>query len=136
MTDRTWVRVASCDSVPLREGRAVRVAGRELAIFNLGDRFLAIDNRCPHKGGPLGDGIVAGASVVCPLHGWKVGLASGQVERPAGHQACVAAYPVRIAGGAVIVGLPGPEPRRETGDGTDPIGGVCGRSAPVPDERR
>ncbi len=48
MTAETWVRVTTCDNIPLREGRAVIVGGRELAIFNLGDRFLATDNRCPH----------------------------------------------------------------------------------------
>ena len=49
----------------------------EIAIFNLGDRFVAVDNRCPHQGGPLCDGIVAGDSVVCPLHAWKVNLDTG-----------------------------------------------------------
>ena len=64
MNGRHWVRVTRCESVPLREGRAVTLAGREIAIFNLGDRFMAMDNRCPHKGGPLCDGLVAGDSVV------------------------------------------------------------------------
>ena len=54
------------DDIPLREGRAVKVGGREIAIFNLGDRFLAVENRCPHKGGPLADGIVSGADCGLP----------------------------------------------------------------------
>ena len=55
-----------------------------------GDQFLATDNQCPHKGGPLCDGIVTGASVVCPLHAWKVNLETGEVERPAhGKDHCV-----------------------------------------------
>ena len=83
MTDYRWVRLASCDSIPLREGRAVRVAEREIAVFNLGDRFLAVDNECPHRGGPLADGIVSGAAVVCPLHAWKIDLETGCVARPA-----------------------------------------------------
>lgn len=107
MIEHRWIRVATTDSVPPREGRAVQMPGRELAIFNLGDRFLAVDNRCPHMGGPLCDGIVTGTSVVCPLHAWKIELASGAVERPASaRDRCVASYPVRVEDGVVIVGLP------------------------------
>ena len=106
MTEPRWVRVTPCESIPLREGRAVTLAGREIAIFNLGDRFFATDNRCPHKSGPLCDGIVAGDAVVCPLHAWKVRLDTGEVERPAAQHDCVATYPTRVEGGIVMVGLP------------------------------
>src|SRR5688572_22640155 len=106
MKGSRWVRVAACDSVPPREGRAVVVAGRELAIFNLGDRFFATDNRCPHRGGPLCDGIVTGAAVVCPLHAWKVNLVTGDVERPAGSSACIATYATRVDEGVVAIELP------------------------------
>ena len=107
MTEHHWVRVTAADNIPLREGRAVVLGGRELALFNLGDRVLATDNQCPHKGGPLCDGIVTGDSVVCPLHAWKVNLASGVVERPAqGKDHCVRTYPTRIDDGIVVVGLP------------------------------
>jgi nitrite reductase [NAD(P)H] small subunit len=105
---RHWVRVTRCDSVPLREGRAVALAGREIAIFNLGDRFMAMDNRCPHKGGPLCDGLVAGDSVVCPLHAWKVRLDSGRVERPDSGDTCIATYPTRVEEGIVWLELPLP----------------------------
>lgn len=106
MTERRWIRITAAENVPAREGRAVLVGDRELAIFNLGDRFLATDNRCPHARGPLCDGIVTGVAVVCPLHAWKVSLASGSVERPAGSGRCVATYPVRVEDGVVVVGLP------------------------------
>jgi nitrite reductase (NADH) small subunit len=92
--------------VPLREGRAVRLGDREIALFNLGDRFLATDNRCPHQGGPLCDGIVAGDSVVCPLHAWKVRLDSGAVERPASQELCVTTYQTRLDDGIVWLELP------------------------------
>jgi nitrite reductase [NAD(P)H] small subunit len=82
------------------------VGGRELAIFNLGDRFLAVDSRCPHKSGPLCDGIITGSSVVCPLHAWKVNLESGAVERPAAAHECVMTYATRVEGGVVLVELP------------------------------
>jgi nitrite reductase (NADH) small subunit len=101
-----WIRVTSCDSIPLREGRAVTLGDREIAIFNLGGRFLATDNRCPHRGGPLCDGIVAGGSVVCPLHAWKVRLDTGAVERPAAPDKCGATYATRIDNGIVMIEVP------------------------------
>ena len=107
MTSR-WVRVTPCDSIPLREGRAVTLGGRTIAIFNLGDRFLATDNECPHRSGPLCDGIVAGDSIVCPLHQWKVRLDTGAVERPAERAECVATYPTRVDEGIVMLEIPDP----------------------------
>lgn len=105
--DHNWVRVAPCDQIPPRQGRSVSIGDRELAIFNLGDRFLATDNRCPHKGGPLCDGIVTGVSAVCPLHAWKINLTDGRVERPqAGADHCVATYAVRVDNGVIVVSVP------------------------------
>ena len=109
----TWIRVTTTGSIPRREGRAVTLRGRELAIFNLGpsigpgagDRFLAVENRCPHLGGPLSDGIVNGCQVVCPLHAWKVRLDTGTVDRP-GTAACVRTFPTRVEGETVLVQLP------------------------------
>jgi nitrite reductase (NADH) small subunit len=105
MTDARWIRITTCDNIPPREGRVVVVDGREIAIFNLGtdDQFLAVDNRCPHRGGPLADGIVSGGSVVCPLHAWKVDLQTGSVERPSGTRECVRSYPIRVEEGIVSV---------------------------------
>ena len=106
MNEPCWVRVTASDSVPPREGRAVIVGGHEIALFNLGDRFFATDNRCPHRGGPLCDGIVTGSAVVCPLHAWKINLETGAVERPASAAACIRAYPTRVEDGVVLVALP------------------------------
>jgi len=107
MSDVQWVRVIRAEALPLREGRAVALAGRELALFNLGDQVLATDNRCPHQGGPLCDGIVTGTAVVCPLHAWKIDLTSGHVVRPGAQtDACVETYPTRVIDGVVLVGLP------------------------------
>jgi nitrite reductase (NADH) small subunit len=110
-----WTRVTTRDNIPAREGRVVSLGGREIAIFNLGpamdpgagDRFLAVDNQCPHKAGPLADGIVTGTSVVCPLHSWKISLLDGRVERPSGAgDIGVTTYPTRVEDGVVMVGLP------------------------------
>ena len=101
--NKRWVQVAACDAVPPREGRAARIGDREIAIFNLGDRFLALDNRCPHQSGPLCDGIVAGDAVVCPLHAWKVNLETGAVARPANQGDCVRTYPTRVEAGVISI---------------------------------
>ena len=109
MTARRWVRITTTDNIPPREGRSVCLGSREIAIFNLGDRFLATDNRCPHKGGPLCDGIVTGAAVVCPLHAWKISLETGAVERSganAGAGMAIQTYPVRVEDGVVVLELP------------------------------
>ena len=100
-----WMRITSIENIPLREGRSVELGDKKIAIFNLGDRFLAVENRCPHAGGPLADGIVSGGTVVCPLHGWRVCLASGEVTKPQA-TACVATYPARVENGVVLVALP------------------------------
>ena len=107
MNDHRWIRVTAVENLPLREGRAVQLGDREVALFNLGNRVLATNNRCPHQGGPLCDGIVTGDSVVCPLHAWKTNLATGKVERPAtATDHCVETYPTRIEDGVVVIGLP------------------------------
>ena len=113
MSTVNWIRVTPIENVPPREGRAVLIGDREIALFNLGpsaaagNQFLATDNQCPHKGGPLCDGIVTGTSVVCPLHAWKVNLETGQVERPThGQDHCVATYPTRVEDGIVLIELP------------------------------
>lgn len=104
--DEKWVRIAACKSIPLREGRSVEVAGRSVAIFNLGDRFLAVDNRCPHKGGPLAEGIVSGTTVVCPLHAWKVDVETGAVKNAEGAVPCIKTFPTRVEAGVILLKLP------------------------------
>ena len=107
MSESRWIKVTVVENIPPREGRAVLVGDRELALFNLGDRFLATDPHCPHEGGPLCDGIVTGSSVVCPLHAWKVDLESGEVTRPPhGKGHCVGTYATKVDDGVVSVLLP------------------------------
>jgi len=103
---RKWIRVTHCHNIPLREGRAVKAGNHEVAIFNLGDRFLAIDNRCPHGGGPLSEGIVSGPTVVCPLHAWKVNLETGSVTSPGNTRPCLATFSTRVENGVVSIEVP------------------------------
>lgn len=97
-----WIRITNVENIPLREGRSVRLGDDQIAIFNLGDRYVAVDNSCPHRGGPLCDGIVSGNAVVCPLHGWKVSLETGEVLKP---DVCVkvGTYPVSVEDGIIRV---------------------------------
>lgn len=96
---RRW-RLGAVEDVPLNEGRRVVVDGEEIALFRCEDRFRAVSGRCPHAGGPLADGIVAGSTVTCPLHSRIVNLESGLVDDCADR---VRVYRVVEDGGAVYL---------------------------------
>ena len=100
---KPWIRIARCHDIPLREGRAVKVGNREVAIFNCGDRFLAVENRCPHRAGPLADGIVSGTVVVCPLHAWKFSLETGEGVNAVSASSCVQTFRTRVEHGVVFL---------------------------------
>ena len=73
----------------------------EIAIFHtIGGEFYALVNKCPHKGGPLSEGIVHGQSVTCPLHNWVFDLNTGQAR---GEDGAIATYPVRVEAGRVLI---------------------------------
>ncbi|MGH7821975.1 MAG: Rieske (2Fe-2S) protein [Candidatus Binatia bacterium] len=92
------------DAIPLGQGRAFLVRGSVIAVFRQRDGCLfAIDGRCPHRGGPLAEGIVGDGKVICPLHGWKIDLASG---RCLGESAAVRVHGVRRAAGRIRLMLP------------------------------
>lgn len=97
-----WIKITEVENIPLREGRAVQVGQREIALFHLPEGIKAVDNRCPHNQGPLCDGITTGSHVVCPLHGWKVCLESGRVTRP-DLPIKVRTYPVRVEDGVIEI---------------------------------
>ena len=101
-----WIRITSTENIPEREGRALMLDSRSVALFNLGDRFVALENRCPHGGGPLADGIVGGATVTCPLHNWRVCLDSGAITKPCDVSSpAVQTYPVKVENGVILLGL-------------------------------
>lgn len=111
-TNKEWIRITHCDNIPLREGRSVRIGDLDIAVFNLGDRFLAVDNRCPHNGGPLADGIVSGSTVICPLHAWKIDLECGSVKRPTETAACVRTYRSKVEREMLLLEIPTPDSER------------------------
>lgn len=94
--------IGHADDIPKRGGRAVFLNGREFAVFHLSDgSFHAIENRCPHKGGPLSEGIVSGKYVFCPLHDWKIDVTDGRVQAP--DRGCVRSCGVEIEGGKIYI---------------------------------
>jgi nitrite reductase (NADH) small subunit len=102
-----WHRAAEASSLPPGQGRTVHVSGREFALYNVDGVFYAIDDRCPHRGGPLGAGMLVGERVFCPLHGWdfdlKTGACSSNPDRP------VRTFLTRVVDGEVEIGLPANE---------------------------
>jgi nitrite reductase (NADH) large subunit len=103
---RAFVRVAALAELPEGEGRSVRVGTREVALFRTGARTVhALGARCPHAGGPLADGIVAGGRVTCPLHAWKIDLATGEATSPGGNCDAVPTLRVEVRGEDVFVEL-------------------------------
>ena len=86
-----WNKVCTLDAIPSLGARVIKSALGDIAVFRNGDdNVFALHDKCPHKGGPLSQGIVAGKTVTCPLHGWKIGLDSGSAEAPdEGHTPCL-----------------------------------------------
>ena len=99
--DIHWVFVAEKSLIPKNEGKKIVWGQRQIAIFNLGDEYLAIDNQCPHRNGPLADGLVAGNSIFCPLHNWKFNLKTGCAL--SGGKGQVRTYPVKVINGSIYV---------------------------------
>ena len=99
-----WKLICSVDDIPVLGARRVaRPAGLDVAVFrnDAGGVFALLD-RCPHKGGPLSEGIVAGHTVTCPLHSWVFDLNTGQAL--GADEGTVATYPARVENGRVLVG--------------------------------
>ena len=102
-----WTPVCPVTDIPRLGARVLERPGDargNLAIFRTGDdRVFALADRCPHKGGPLSQGIVHGDRVACPLHNWNIALSSGAAIAP--DEGCAASYAVRILDGHVFVAL-------------------------------
>ena len=99
-----WVAVCRVDEIPVLGSRRVArpngVNGMDVAIFrNTEDEVFALLDRCPHKGGPLSQGIVFGRSVACPLHNWTIELDSGCARAP--DEGCTTPFAVRVVDGVV-----------------------------------
>ncbi|MDG1407597.1 MAG: nitrite reductase small subunit NirD [Yoonia sp.] len=100
MTD--WIDIAPLEDVPKRGARMIKTAVGCVAVFRTGDdEVFALDNACPHKSGPLAEGIVHGKSVTCPLHNWVISLETGEAQ--GADEGRVATYPARIEQGRILL---------------------------------
>ena len=97
-----WTKICALTDIPVLGARVVKLGAETIAVFrNASDEVFALHDRCPHKGGPLSQGIVHGRSVTCPMHGWKIGLDSGCAEAPdEGRTPCPA---VKVEAGEVYL---------------------------------
>jgi len=99
----TLLQIGAADDVPMLEGRSVTVDGRRIAVFRTPEGWRAVEGACPHRGGPLADGIVADRCVTCPLHGWRFDLDTGQAVNGEGR---VEVFEVLERDGALWLRLP------------------------------
>lgn len=100
----SWLALGRLEEIPPLGARVVETEGESIAIFRTADdRVFALRNRCPHKGGPLSEGIVFGHRVACPLHNWRIDLESGEAVAP--DQGCTRTYPVRVEDGIIFLSL-------------------------------
>jgi nitrite reductase (NADH) small subunit len=97
-----WIDIGALNNIPRQGARVVKTAYGCVAVFRTADdQVFAIDDRCPHKGGPLSEGIVHGNQVTCPLHAWVFSLETGMAQ--GADAGFVNSYPVRIQAGRILL---------------------------------
>ncbi len=97
-----WVRACRVEDIPRLGARVLKSARGDIAVFrNAEDEVFALADKCPHKAGPLSQGIVHGRKVACPLHNWNIQLEDGCAVAP--DKGCVRRYPVKVEAGEVLL---------------------------------
>ncbi|HEY8575277.1 MAG TPA: nitrite reductase small subunit NirD [Devosia sp.] len=97
-----WIEIGSVSAIPRRGSRCVSTPEGKIAVFRTqDDAIYAIENRCPHRNGPLSEGIVHGSSVTCPLHNWVFDLASGRAL--GADEGQVRTYTVQVVDGRIFI---------------------------------
>ncbi|MEY8882174.1 nitrite reductase small subunit NirD [Donghicola sp. XS_ASV15] len=100
----SWTDIAALEDIPVRGARIVKTRAGCIAVFRTADdEVFATSDRCPHKGGPLSEGIVHGKSVTCPLHNWVFSLETGEAQ--GADEGQIATYPARVENGRVLMDL-------------------------------
>ncbi len=99
-----WIEIGTLSDIPQMGARVVESEKGDIAVFRTAkDELFALRDKCPHKGGPLSQGIVHGKRVACPLHDWKINLDTGLAVAP--DEGCAAYYPVKLEGDTVYLSL-------------------------------
>jgi nitrite reductase (NADH) small subunit len=103
ITER-WYAVGTISDIPRRGARCVRNGDRTIAIFRTAeDQIFALEDKCPHRNGPLSQGIVHDGCVTCPLHNWVISLETGEAQ--GADEGRTATYPVKLDGQTILIGL-------------------------------
>ncbi len=98
----TWIDIGAVTDIPRQGARVVKTAKGCVAVFRtITDEVFALQDRCPHKGGPLSEGIVHGSKVTCPLHNWVFDMNTGAAT--AADEGQVATYPTRVEDGRILM---------------------------------
>lgn len=98
----SWIAIGSTNDIPRRGARCIVTPGGSIAVFRtVDDQFFAIEDRCPHKAGPLSQGIVHGAAVTCPLHNWVISLETGRAL--GADEGSVRTFPLREENGQLFI---------------------------------
>jgi nitrite reductase (NADH) small subunit len=104
LTMSNWIEIAALEDIPRLGARVIRTDTADIAVFRTSsDQVFALKDECPHRKGPLSQGIVHDNTVTCPLHNWKIDLASGKAKAP--DEGCTNSYPVKVENGRVFLGL-------------------------------
>lgn len=104
MSEQIWIEIGTLSDIPKLGARVVETEKGNIAVFrNAEDELFALRDKCPHRGGPLSQGIVHGKQVACPLHDWKIHLDSGEAQAP--DEGCAATYPVKLDGETILLSL-------------------------------
>lgn len=97
-----WIAIGQLSDIPQRGARCIKTPHGKVAVFRTGDdRVFAIDDHCPHSGGPLSEGIVHGASVTCPLHNWVISLETGKAQ--GADEGAVRTIPIKLDGDTIYM---------------------------------
>lgn len=97
-----WTKICTLEDIPRLGTRRVESGAARIALFRTGeDEVFALADRCPHKGGPLSQGMVCGKHVTCALHNWNIGLADGKAKAPDLGE--TPTYPVKVEGGEIFI---------------------------------
>jgi nitrite reductase (NADH) small subunit len=104
MSTLDWFEIGGLDDIPRRGARCVKNGDMTIALFRTADdRIFALEDRCPHRGGPLSQGIVHDGCVTCPLHNWVISLETGLAQ--GADEGSTQSFPVRIEGNRVLLAL-------------------------------
>lgn len=96
-----WTKIAKTSEVIEGEGKSVEVGDQQIALFKVKNSYHAIDNICPHQGGPLSQGCIEEGIVMCPWHGWEFDVKTG--ESPSMPSASVSCFPVKVEGDDILI---------------------------------